>query len=954
MKKQALIAGFHFVLLAGISRAQTIAHQVSLPPGASWCDASLINGLATQINTFRGQHGVAALAIDTLGMKDADTRAIQFAAYMETHPLNSPGFNPHTGYDTTAASLGYRLVSENLAYLTSDPAYIVYSVWQDSLHLAAMLASDAKVMGVSCMISAGGIPYWTYEPGVGSTSPPPPPPPTTGNAPALDSEEVAFLTLINNYRAQNGVGPLKVSAALRNSSLWMSTDMATKNYANHTDSLGRDPHTRMAAFNYPYSPWGENIAGGFGDAQNTFNQWQNACDADATGTCTFAHRKNMLTASFAVMGIGRAFGGSSSFGWYWTTDFGGVVDALLGTGSTPPPTIAQFSATALTITAGQSTTLVWSVAGATSLSIDNGIGNVSTVTSKSVSPAQTTTYTLTATNTGGSTTGRVTITVNPVQGGDKQAPSAPTILSAIAKSATEVDLTWSASSDNVGVTGYQIFRNGSLIKSAAAAPLSLADTTVSANTAYTYNIKAFDAAGNVSGASNTAQMSTPGVVAAPTCTPATNAFTGCYYSNTTLSGSPALSRTDSQINFSWGNGSPGPGLAPRNFSARWQGNFSFAQGTYTFSALTSDGMRLYIDNVLVMDRWRDQAATMYTVPQTLSQGNHLIVVEYYEISGGATAIVSWQKAFAPLISSFIATPSITTPGRPVTLAWSISGATSVTIDNGVGDVSGVTSKSVSPIQTTTYTLTATGPGGSSIARFMVTVNGAGDSQAPTPPVLMGSAGGATQVNLVWSASTDNVGVTGYQIFRNGSLRASVSGASRTYSDTSAAANTTYTYFVKAFDASNNLSGPSNTVTVSTPPGSSTAPASCGTPGVGVFTGCYYNNTTLSGNPVLTRTDNQINFYWANRSPDPSLQPANFSARWQGTFNFAQGNYTFTAITSDGMRIYIDGVLVLDRWRDQPPYMYLFQQQLAGGNHLVTVEYYEKSNGSAAVVTWIKN
>ena len=44
-----------------------------------------------------------------------------------------PGFNPHQGYGTTAASLGYKIVTENLAYITIDPAYVVYAAWQDAL-----------------------------------------------------------------------------------------------------------------------------------------------------------------------------------------------------------------------------------------------------------------------------------------------------------------------------------------------------------------------------------------------------------------------------------------------------------------------------------------------------------------------------------------------------------------------------------------------------------------------------------------------------------------------------------------------------------------------------------------------------------------------------------------------------------------------------------------------------
>src|SRR5438270_13258067 len=82
----------------------------------------------------------------------------------------------------------------------------------------------------------------------------------------LDAEQSAFLTLINNYRAQNGAGPLQVSVALQQSSQWMSNDMAAKNYFSHTDSLGRDPFTRMAAFGYSYYPAGENLAAGYAAA----------------------------------------------------------------------------------------------------------------------------------------------------------------------------------------------------------------------------------------------------------------------------------------------------------------------------------------------------------------------------------------------------------------------------------------------------------------------------------------------------------------------------------------------------------------------------------------------------------------------------------------------------------------------------------------------------------------
>ncbi|HYE73728.1 MAG TPA: CAP domain-containing protein, partial [Blastocatellia bacterium] len=145
--------------------------------------------------------------------------------------------------------------------------------------------------------------------------------------PTLDAEELAFLTQINNYRAANGLGQLKVSIALTNASKWMSGDMAAKNYFSHTDSLNRDPFTRMSSFGYSYNTWkAENIAAGYSDGVNTFNQWKNSP----------GHNTNMLNPNFTVIGIGRVYNSSSTYRYYWTTNFGGYVDATLNTGGSNP------------------------------------------------------------------------------------------------------------------------------------------------------------------------------------------------------------------------------------------------------------------------------------------------------------------------------------------------------------------------------------------------------------------------------------------------------------------------------------------------------------------------------------------------------------------------------------------------------------------------------------------
>jgi chitodextrinase len=533
------------------------------------------------------------------------------------------------------------------------------------------------------------------------------------------------------------------------------------------------------------------------------------------------------------------------------------------------------------------------------------------------------------------------------------------LTSATAKNSGEVDLAWSASTDNVGVTGYQIIRNGSAVASVSASTLAYADTAVTANATYTYAVKAFDAAGNYSGASNSIAATTPPAPAVLTCPgPVVGAFTGCYYNGTDLSGNPALVRTDSQINFAWGGGSPAAAVTPLNFSVRWQGIFNFAAGTYTFSAKVSDGMRLYIDGTPIKFAWRDGGVSLYMFPQTMTQGNHLITFEYYEHTGTATAVLSWQSnapvsGSGPAITSFTATPSALAAGQSATLSWNVSGASAVSIDNGIGSVSPAASTTVSPQQTTTYTLTATNTAGTATAHVVISVNAVSDTQPPvTPTLVSATAKNASEVDLAWKASTDNVGVAGYQILRNGSPIGSVSGASLAYADTTVAATTTYTYSIKAYDAAGNYSAASNSIQATTPAASTAS--GCPGPAMGAFTGCYYNNTDLTGNPVLVRTDNQINFAWGSASPGGGVTAGTFSVRWQGIFNFTQGNYTFSTTMSDGFRLYIDGVPVRFAWRDEVPSLYLTQQTLSQGNHLITLEYYEDTGNATAKLSWQKN
>src|SRR5439155_25564270 len=101
---------------------------------------------------------------------------------------------------------------------------------------------------------------------------------------------------------------------------------------------------------------------------------------------------------------------------------------------------------------------------------------------------------------------------------DGTPPSAPSSLNATAASGRQVDLAWAAATDNLGVTGYDIYRGGLQLGWVAGATLSYSDTTVSPATQYSYTVQARDAAGNLSANSNTATVNTPaaGDTTAPT------------------------------------------------------------------------------------------------------------------------------------------------------------------------------------------------------------------------------------------------------------------------------------------------------------------------------------------------------------------------------------------------------------------------------------------------------
>jgi len=123
---------------------------------------------------------------------------------------------------------------------------------------------------------------------------------------------------------------------------------------------------------------------------------------------------------------------------------------------------------------------------------------------------------------------------------------------------------------------------------------------------------------------------------------------GEYYRGTDLR-DLVLTRTDPQINFSWGEASPDPLVDVDLFSARWTGEVEAAYTeTYTFYTMSDDGVRLWVDGQQLINDWNDHGDTENRGNIDLVAGNvYSLVLEYYENVGGATAQLRWSSPSTP-------------------------------------------------------------------------------------------------------------------------------------------------------------------------------------------------------------------------------------------------------------------------------------------------------------------
>ena len=103
---------------------------------------------------------------------------------------------------------------------------------------------------------------------------------------------------------------------------------------------------------------------------------------------------------------------------------------------------------------------------------------------------------------------------------------------------------------------------------------------------------------------------------------------------------------------------------------------------------------------------------------------------------------------------------------------------------------------------------------------------------------------------------------------------------------------------------------------------------------------YYDNPALQGRPVLARRDAQVDFDWGDGSPDGAVPVDGFSAQWSRELWMSAGVYRFYLQVDDGVRLWLDGMLLLDEWHGYTGDTYMAEIEVPGGIHRIRIEYYE--------------
>jgi fibronectin type 3 domain-containing protein len=373
-------------------------------------------------------------------------------------------------------------------------------------------------------------------------------------------------------------------------------------------------------------------------------------------------------------------------------------------------------------------------------------------------------------------------------------------------SSTRIDLTWNASTDNAGgsgLAGYRVYRDGGATPIATVATNSYSNTGLTAGTNYSYQVRAYDNAGNESAASSSAAATTTAAPVWSTGDIGAVAAAGSFVDNgtsMTITGSGAdIWSTADEFQFAYRTLN-GDGTITARVTNITNGNMwskvglmvresavaNSRHGTMYMSAGKGASFQYRVNNGGTSAG--DNGDGVLTIPRWIRvqrQGN--VVRGFFSADG-----VTWTQR-----------GTVTLTGLPTSVLIGVAYTSHVD-----GSIGSATLDNV--------TLTDNNP--------------TPDTAAPSVPAnLQATAFSMSRIDLSWGASTDTggSGLAGYRIYRNGGTTPIATVTTTTYSDTGLAASTLYSYTVRAVDGAGNASANSNSASATTqaPPAPDTTPPS---------------------------------------------------------------------------------------------------------------------------------
>jgi fibronectin type 3 domain-containing protein len=377
---------------------------------------------------------------------------------------------------------------------------------------------------------------------------------------------------------------------------------------------------------------------------------------------------------------------------------------------------------------------------------------------------------------------------------DHTAPSPPSAPFAVAPSPFEVDLSWTGATDNTGVTGYRIYRDGSFYEAIGA--VTSFDDAVLGGSTHTYAVSAVDIAGNESSVSAATPITTP--------PPPVPIFQDGFESGNLSAWTSSAGLTVENTNVNAGQWAAEANTTNGNTFAKKSlpSTYPDAYARVAFDVVSQSGqvnlLRLrdsagnsigyvYLD-VSGFLGFHDDALGTNTISQLgVDPGWHALELRIAADSSPGTATGVVQVWLDNELVPDLSTNAIDVGTAPTGALQIGEVQTGRTYDVVFDDAAFGTSR--------------LGP--------------RGDSAPPAVPNgLTAAANSAFEVDLSWNANTDDA--TGYDIYRDGALLAAV-GQVTSYADTTVLAGSTHTYAIAAVDSAGNTSAPSDGVPVTTPP-----------------------------------------------------------------------------------------------------------------------------------------